>query len=94
MNITTKFNIGDTVYYEVDAEAGNLFPMIVTTITVEVETPDAMIITYHVRSNQKMAGTGFDETELLTLNEAKTAAVANLTTEKNAIQAQIDAINQ
>lgn len=90
MNISTKFDLGDTVYPNSKAIDGILLPSIVEKIKIEVETNEITVISYQISNNQLFQNEYYYESDLKTYNEAKEIAETELESEKEAIQTRID----
>jgi hypothetical protein len=84
-----KFKLGDIIYGIDDIQRGKLIPLIVVSTDIQVNSVEAAVITYTVRNNQKFTGTQYEESELMTHDEAKTLATAQLNQNISVIQGEI-----
>jgi len=89
MNITTLFDLGDVVYPIVDADKGNLIPLIVEKIIVNVETLELTAIKYQVSATAKFHNSIYFENELELHEDAKERAENELNDQITQIQQEI-----
>jgi len=90
LDLTTKFNLGDTVYLVADANLGKMISMIVEKIEIEIETTNVVSMIYQVSSSEKFHNSKYYENELETYANAKTIAENELTKQKNELQYAIN----
>ena len=90
MNVTTKFNLADIVYGIDDASKGDLIPLTVIRIMIEVLSLDLIDISYEVRNNEKFSGSEYEEYQLLSYTDAKELATTQLEQDISTIQHEID----
>jgi len=90
VDISTKFDIGDTAYFNTDAADGNMIPMIVEKIETSTANPNFSEILYTLGSNAKFAKSQGYEGDLLTYAEAVIIAEAALENDIDELQDRID----
>lgn len=89
MNITTLFNLGDKVYSIVDSGKGNLIPLIIEKIKIDVESTLLSIVSYQVSTTAKFHNTVYFENELENYESAKIRAENKLNEQIAEIQQDI-----
>lgn len=92
MDISTEFDLAETVYAIEDSGLGKMIPLIVEKIIINVETIDITTITYQVSSNNKFHNTTYYENEIESLTNAQTRAETYLNGKIDDIQEIIDSL--
>ena len=89
MQVTTQFDLADSVYLKIDAAEGKLIKLIVEKINIAVESTELTVISYQVSNTAKFHNSLYNEGDLYTYAEAQARAETALQAEITEIEEEI-----